>query len=266
MSGATWRHLRAAGRFTTFLVVSFAFAFAYLFTIPLPRRTQQRVQRLWCGAVASSAGLEVRATGEPARGPGAVLYLVNHVSYFDVPAFGALVDATFVAKSEVAGWPLFGQFSRLTSTVFIPRRAHRSAEQVQLLKARLAKGENLILFPEGTNSDGTDVLPFKSSLLHTASPDVTGVPVTVQPVSLAFTRLRTGEPLTGELGDLYAWVGAEDMFPHLWRALGGPGAVVRIVFHAPLDAAASRDRKHIARAAEDAVREGVAALWRDVAE
>lgn len=264
MIGAARRHLRAAARFATFLVVSFACAGAYLCTVPLPRRVQQRVQRLWCAGVAWSAGLDVRATGTPVRGPGPVLYLVNHVSYFDIPAFGALVDATFVAKSEVASWPLFGQFSRLTSTVFIPRRVQRSAEQVRLLQDRLAKGESLILFPEGTNSDGTDVLPFKSSLLHTASPEVTGVPVTVQPVSLAFTRLRTGEPLVGDRGDLYAWIGFDDMFPHLWRALGSPGAEVRVVFHPPLAAAASRDRKHIARAAETAVRDGVAALWREV--
>jgi len=254
-------HLRAARRFATFLGVSVAFAALFALTLPLPRRAQLRVQRLWCGGVAWAAALDVVTEGERVTGPGSVLYLANHVSYFDIPAFGSRVDAAFVAKSEVASWPLFGWFARLTGTVFIPRRPGRSAEQVRVLRARLARGENLILFPEGTNSDGTGVLPFKSALLASAAPEATGLPVTIQPVSLAYTRTRDGRPLTGERADLYAWIGADDMFPHLWRALAAPGAKVRIVFHEPLDMAASADRKRLARAAEDAVRAGVARLW-----
>jgi 1-acyl-sn-glycerol-3-phosphate acyltransferase len=258
-------HLRAAWRFATFLVVSFAFAALFVFTIPLPRRAQLRVQRLWCMGVAWAAALDPAAEGEKITGPGSVLYLANHVSYFDIPALGGLVDAAFVAKTEVATWPLFGWFARLTGTVFIPRKPGRSAEQVRTLRTRLVRGENLILFPEGTNSDGTGVLPFKSSLLASAAPEATGLPVTIQPVSLAYTRTRDGAPLTGARADLYAWIGADDMFPHLWRALAAPGAEVRVVFHPPLDMAATADRKRLARAAEAEVREGVARLWAETA-
>ena len=253
-------HLRAARRFATFLVVSFAFAALYVVAVPAPRRVQLRVQRLWSAAVAWSAALDVVVEGERVTGPGSVLYLVNHVSSFDIPAIGGLVDAAFVAKSEVAAWPLFGWFSRLTGTVFIPRKPGRSAEQVKVLRDRLVRGENLILFPEGTNSDGTVVLPFKSSLLASAAPEATGLPVTIQPVSLAYTRTRAGAPLTGDRRDLYAWIDADDMFPHLWRALGASGAEVRIAFHPPLEMAAHADRKRLARAAEAAVRAGVARL------
>ncbi len=263
MSRAVGGQLKAAAKFAAFLAVSLAFALLYLFTLPLPRRVQQRVQRLWCAGVNLCAGLRVRVEGTPSDGPGPVLFLVNHVSYFDIPAFGSLVDATFVAKSEVASWPLFGQFSRLTGTVFIPRRVNRTSEQVSLLRERFLRDQRLILFPEGTNGDGRSVLPFKSSLLQSVTPEATGLQVTVQPVSLAFTRLRSGEPLTGERYDLFAWVDADDMFPHLWRALGSSGAEVRVVFHPPLDPALVQDRKVLARTAEAAVRSGVARLWTD---
>jgi 1-acyl-sn-glycerol-3-phosphate acyltransferase len=258
-------HLRAGRRFATFLLVSAAFAVLFLPTIVLPRPVQLRVQRLWCVAVARAAALDVRAEGVPVTGPGSVLYVVNHVSYFDIPALGGLVDAAFVAKSEVASWPLFGWCARLTGTLFVPRKPGRSAEQVALLRARLVRGENLILFPEGTNSDGTGVLPFKSALLASAAPEATGLPVTIQPVSLAYTRTRDGRPLTGDRADLYAWIGADDMFPHLWRALAAPGAEVRILFHPALDTAAAADRKRLTRAAEARVRDGVARLWAEVA-
>jgi 1-acyl-sn-glycerol-3-phosphate acyltransferase len=258
------RHARALGRFSAFLVVSLAFAGLYLLTLPLPRRIQQRVQRLWCAGVNRCAGLDVKVEGTPVERDGPILFLVNHVSYFDIPAFGSLVDATFVAKSEVASWPLFGQFSRLTGTVFIPRRARQTGEQVALLRRRFLKDHRLILFPEGTNGDGRDVLPFKSSLLQSVTSEATGLPVTVQAVSLAFTRLRSGEPLVGERQDLFAWIGADDMFPHLWRALGSSGAEVRVVFHPPLEGDVVRDRKVLARAAEAQVRAGVARLWSDV--
>lgn len=254
-------HLRAGRRFSTFVLVSVAFAALFVPTLVLPRRVQLRVQRLWSAAVARAAALDVRAEGETVTGPGSVLYVVNHVSYFDIPALGGLVDAAFVAKSEVASWPLFGWCARLTGTLFIPRRPGRSPAQVERLRARLMRGENLVLFPEGTNSDGTGVLPFKSALLASAAPEATGLPVTIQPVSLAYTRTRDGAPLTGERADLYAWIGADDMFPHLWRALAAAGAEVRVVFHEPLDMAATADRKRLARDAEAAVREGVARLW-----
>jgi len=258
-------HLRAAWRFSTFLVVSVAFAALFALTIPLPRWVQLRVQRLWCVGVAWAAALDVKAEGDKVSGPGSVLYLANHVSYFDIPALGGRVDAAFVAKSEVASWPLFGWFARLTGTVFIPRRPGRSAEQVRTLRERLVRGENLILFPEGTNSDGSAVLPFKSALLASALPEATGLPVIIQPVSLAYTRRRDGRPLGGDEAGLYAWIGADDMFPHLWRALAAPGAEVRIVFHPPLDMAAGADRKRLAREAEARVRDGVARLWKETA-
>ena len=266
-STRTVRRARAALRLAAFLAVSLAFAALYVPSMALSRWRQLQVQQWWCGGVARVAGLRTTASGAPAGQKGrACVYLVNHVSYFDIPAFGRLVPATFVAKSEVAAWPLFGWFARLTGTVFIPRRAGHSAAQVALLQGRLSRGESLILFPEGTHSDGSDVLPFKSSLLQSVVAGTDDTQAIVQPVSVVYTRLASGEPLVGERRSLYAWIDFDDMFPHLWRALGRNGADVRVIFHPPLPPADCRDRKRLASAAEIAVRDGVLATWRGVGE
>ncbi|MEO1093083.1 MAG: lysophospholipid acyltransferase family protein [Pseudomonadota bacterium] len=261
MTGGVVGQARATARLAAFLVLTVVFASTYALSLLGSRALQRRVQRGWCAATCRAAGLTVVVDGDPVTGPEPVLLLANHVSYFDVPVIGSTVEATFVAKSEVAAWPLFGWLSRLTNTVFVPRDGREARRQLVMLGDRLRAGDSLILFPEGTNSDGSDVLPFKSSLLAVASPETIGRAVLVQPVSLAFLRLRTGEPLTGPRRDLYAWVGIDGMFPHLWRALSAPGAEARVVFHPPLSGSDAAGRKVLARRAEQTVREGVARMW-----
>ena len=122
-------------------------------------------------------GFRVHTVGtnvsDPASGSGSgqpTLFLSNHVSYFDITVLGALIDGSFVAKSEVAGWPLFGMLAKLQRTVFVVRRQGQAGAQRDAVAERLTRGENLIVFPEGTSGDGTRALPFKSSLLAAANP------------------------------------------------------------------------------------------------
>src|ERR1044071_8436357 len=141
-------------------------------------------------------GLRVRAIGRPtATRP--VLFAANHVSYLDITIFGSLIAGSFIAKHEVAKWPLFGWLAKLQRSVFIDRRVRSTADQRDSIAARLAANEALILFPEGTSGDGNRVLPFKSALFSVAD-DIPGRAaagaVTVQPVSIAYTRLD-GIPL-----------------------------------------------------------------------
>jgi 1-acyl-sn-glycerol-3-phosphate acyltransferase len=107
------------------------------------------------------------------------LFVVNHVSYVDVTILGALIKGSFVAKSEVARWPLFGVLAKLQRTVFIERRVHSTAAQRGELTRRLAAGDDLILFPEGTSGDGSRVLPFKSALFSAAEGKTGGDPLVV---------------------------------------------------------------------------------------
>ena len=97
-----------------------------------------------------------------------MLFAANHISYLDITVLGSLLDASFIAKTEVAGWPLFGWLARLQRSVFIDRRARSTAHQRDSIAARLAAGEALILFPEGTSGDGNRLLPFKSALFSVA--------------------------------------------------------------------------------------------------
>lgn len=256
MSPAVSR-LRALRRAAAFLLACLVLFPTYALLRALRPQWARPVQALWCRWCLAICGLDVAVIGKP-RSDGPTLYVANHVSYLDIPVMGAFVNATFVAKAEVGRWPLFGTAARITRTILINRVGSESLAQRQELLRRLAAGENLMLFAEGTTSDGSGVLPFKSPLFSIAEHTPAEQGLQVQPISIAYVRLRDGTPLTGPLRALYCWFGHADLMPHLTRVMGLPGAVVELRFHAPI-AAANIGRKQLARLAEKAVAEGVAA-------
>jgi 1-acyl-sn-glycerol-3-phosphate acyltransferase len=221
-------------------------------------RPPRRVVRLWNRGCCRIAGLRVRVHGAPAAS-GPTLFVANHVSYLDIVVLASLVDAAFVAKAEVAAWPLIGLLARIGRTVFVQRRAARCAAQRDALAERLRAGDSLILFAEGTSSDGGRVLPFKSSLFAAVEPSPSGPTIRVQPVTIAYARLRGGLPIDYALRPLYAWYGDMELAPHLWAVLGLPGAVIEVRFHPPLVAADFGSRKALARHAERQVADGLVA-------
>jgi 1-acyl-sn-glycerol-3-phosphate acyltransferase len=213
----------------------------------LPHRYHRFVARLF--------GIHIRVLGTPPAT--AALLLANHSSWLDIVIFSAVTPLSFVAKSEVGTWPFFGTLARLQRTVFVTRaRRSETGEARDAIAERLAQGDVLVLFPEGTSDDGNTVLPFKSALLSAADAALhDGYKVIVQPVSTAYVA-RQGIPMGRENRPLYAWYGDMELVPHLWEALeAGPLDVV-VQFHPPLDA---MDRKELARAAWDTVRKGQAA-------
>ncbi len=200
-------------------------------------------------------GLRVRRIGEPATAR-PVLFAANHVSYLDITIYGSLIAGSFIAKREVARWPLFGWLAKLQRSVFIDRQVRSTVEQRDSIAGRLAAREALILFPEGTSGDGNRVLPFKSALFGVAD-HASSVPVTVQPVSIAYTRLD-GMPIGRRFRPLFAWYGAMAMAPHLWRVLGLGTIEVVVEFHPPTTLAACGSRKMLARYCEERVAGGLA--------
>jgi lyso-ornithine lipid O-acyltransferase len=197
-------------------------------------------------------GLRVRTLGRPCSAR-PVLFAANHVSYLDITVFGSLLPASFIAKSEVAKWPLFGWLAKLQRSVFVDRRARTTPQQRDSIAARLAAGDALILFPEGTSGDGNRPLPFKSALFSVAdSPSVT-----VQPVSIAYTKLD-GVPLGRVLRPLVAWYGSMTMAPHLWTLLGLGTVEVVVEFHPPTTLAACGSRKKLANYCRERIAAGVA--------
>jgi len=160
------------------------------------------------------------------------LYIANHVSYLDIFLLGSIVPGYFVAKSEVAGWPLLGKLARLQNTLFIERNSRRAREQVEILQKQLVDGGNLILFPEGTSTEGAHVEPFKSSLFHAAETD-SGVEIQIQPMTLAYTRHK-GLKMSQPIRDYYAWYATMPFLSHFIQALGMRNADIELIFHAPV--------------------------------
>ena len=202
-------------------------------------------------------GIVVERRGRQSRDQ-PTLYVSNHISYLDVLILGGMIEGCFVAKSEVRSWPLFGLMARLQRTVFVERRAARTSDHRDALLRRLEENRNLILFPEGTSSEGNRVLPFKSALLSVATHRVGDEQIKVQPVSIAYTRLD-GLPLGRYLRPLFAWYGDMELAPHIWQmvGLGRLTAVVR--FHPPVTLAEFESRKALAQHCQSVCARGLAA-------
>ena len=185
------------------------------------------------------------------------LFVVNHVSYADITLLGSVLPASFVAKTEVAGWPFFGWLAKLQRTVFVDRRVRSTAAQKGEMASRLGAGDNLILFPEGTSGDGNRVLAFKSALFSVAEP-VGARGVAVQPVSIAYVKLD-GMPLARMDRAQVAWYGDMDLAPHMWNLLGLGRITVVLEFHPVVTLAEFGSRKALAEHCQRIVAAGMAA-------
>ncbi|WP_207455805.1 lysophospholipid acyltransferase family protein [Azospirillum sp. SYSU D00513] len=236
----------------TFLLIPVQ-ALAVALRLPL----RDRLPLLYHRVCARLVGIEILVRGTPA-GSGPVLFVSNHSSYLDITVLGALIPGSFVAKSEVAGWPLFGMLAKLQRTVFVERKARGTVgRQRDELKARLEAGDSLILFPEGTSSDGNRTLPFKTALFAAAGLRIADRPLTVQPVSVTATRLD-GIPMGVAFRPFYAWYGDMDLAPHLWQAFRQGRMTVEVEFHPPVTIDDVGSRKALAEHCRAAVAAGVA--------
>jgi 1-acyl-sn-glycerol-3-phosphate acyltransferase len=209
-------------------------------------------------------GTRVIVRGRPPE-EGATLVLCNHVSWLDIPVLASLRPLSFVAKSEVAGWPVVGLFARLQRSVFIDRarKSHTASVNTEV-GHRLARGDVIVLFPEGTTGDGNRVLPFRSALVgaaRAALAEPTLARINLHPVAIAYVR-RHGLPVTRRERPSIAWYGDMDLAPHLAAFMreGPLDAVVHWGEPIPFDFAS--DRKRATAEAEAAVREAVYAALR----
>ena len=191
--------------------------------------------RVFLSAIGAIAGLHLRIEGKPASG---ALLLANHVSWLDIPALAHATGSAFVAHDGLAAFPLIKWLCEMNDTVFVARHDRASiARQVQQVRAAMDRRGSLTLFPEGTTSDGTGLLPFKSSLLSALDPLPEGV--AVQPVLLAY-----------EDAARIAWVGEEHGIDNFKRVLARLRPIrLTLVFLPPLAGAALADRKAISAAA-----------------
>ena len=223
-------------RFVLVLVASLiAFGLPHLLWIAVhPRRTSP-FSRLFLRSACAALGLRVKRTGAilPRRG----LTVANHVSWTDVIVMGAVLQTRFVAKTEVRRWPMLGALAVLNATVFVDR-ATRVSIRAQIEALRRALGDGLlVLFPEGTSSQGSTVLPFRSALFAAAAGH------DVQPATIIYRpRNQTAWPPGGLAA--FAWYGDKTFLPHLLEIVTGDSVDCEIVFHAPVGSTA--DRKTLA--------------------
>ena len=218
------------------------------------------IPNLWQKGVCTIFGIRLEVCGTPETRR-QVLFMSNHISYLDIPAIASLLKASFVAKGDVANWPVFGFLSKLQQTAFVERKRTSIGKEADSLQGRIAAGRSLIIFPEGTSTDGQTVLPFKSSLFSLALND-NNADLYVQPMTVQVLEVNGREPRTQEDRDLYAWHRDMDteLPTHLWRFAQTSGAKLRMTFHEPLRAAAYEDRKVLAQACHDNVINGLAAI------
>ena len=207
--------------------------------------------------------INIRVTGDPARDR-AVLIVSNHVSWVDILVIGSIMPVAFVAKREVAGWPLVGVTAKLQRTVFVDRaRRHRTGDAIAEIVERLKAGIPVVLFAEGTSSDGNRVLPFRSALVGAVRDACAhlGQSVLIQPMSICYTGTQ-GLPMGRQHRPLVAWYGDLDFLPH-FKTFVRRGAVDAVVsFGDAVAADGEADRKAMAKSLQGTVRKLTAAALR----
>lgn len=183
-----------------------------------------------------------------------VLFLSNHISYLDVIVLGSCTPAYFIAKSEVANWPVFGLLAKLQNTLFFERKGNQVRAQMNLMSQQFDKKNNLILFAEGTSTNGEEVKPFKSSLLQ--SVESTNEEVLIQAVTIAYTHYKN-KNMDKPTRDHFAWYDTMPFAPHFFGAAGMGKADVRVIFHQPMKLNDFATRKDCAQFCQAQVSQGL---------
>ena len=245
------RLLRAVLRGAGIVVMTIVLTVPAVIAVAATGRCPAILPRIWHRGACALTGIRVNRIGEEDRAGDTVL-TANHVSYLDIMAIGAWTDTVFVAKSDIAGWPIIGPLSQLIGTVFVSRSPARAGQERNRILEVLRRHRCICFFPEGTSSDGRTVLPFKSALFDA----VLESGAEIHPVTLAW---RDDDAA-------YAWYGDMSLLPHLGKVLMRSGVQVDLIRHAPVASGAFTDRKALARHAEAAVRSGLSSAPRDAEE
>lgn len=220
-------------------------------------RLSHRLPMVFHRHVCRLLGIRVEQRGRPTPDR-PLLVISNHLSWLDITVISTLAPLSFVAKAEVATWPLFGRFARLQRSVFIDRtRRKGAAEANREIAERLAGGDAIVLFAEGTTSDGNRVLPFRSAVVGAARDAIaeaghTGH-VVIQPLTVAYPR-RGGLPVTRNSRAEIAWHGDMELLPHLAAIIAGPPLDAVVVWGEPIAFDVASDRKAITRRVEAEIR------------
>jgi len=251
--------LRASVLLAAFIGVTLPLMLVQYGLLKLGLRQAKTLPHAYHKFVCRLLGIRVRISGalDPNR---PVLLVSNHVSWLDIAALSTVAPLSFVAKSEVGAWPVVSWLAKLQRSVFVDRsRRTIVKDKAGEIAERLAQGDNIVLFAEGTSSDGNRILPFRSSLFSAASltPNAAndnGPEAAVQTVAIAYTHLH-GLPILRHERPFVAWYGDMDMLSHAWNVLKSGPLDVTIRLGEPVRLASLRDRKQLAAFSEAQVRQ-----------
>jgi 1-acyl-sn-glycerol-3-phosphate acyltransferase len=217
---------------------------------------QRKLPQLWHRIATRLVGIKIEQIGTPASDR-PLLIASNHASWVDITVVGSLMPLSFIAKSEVSGWPIFGLFARLQRTVFVNRtRRTETAQVADTIAERMAAGDAMVLFAEGTSNDGNCVLPFRSALLGAATRAIgedEASKVWVQPLSVAYQGFY-GLPMGRAHRPHVAWYGDMELAGHLWGIFSRGALDVVVRWGEPVLVDRTTDRKALSRRLESEVR------------
>ena len=253
------RGLRASVLLAAFIAVTLPLMLVQYGLLKLGLKQAKTLPHAYHKLVCRLVGIRVRISGalDPNR---PVLLVSNHVSWLDITALSTVAPLSFVAKSEVGTWPFVSWLAKLQRTVFVDRsRRALVKDKAGEIAKRLAQGDNIVLFAEGTSSDGNRILPFRSSLFSAASltqnaANDNAPEAVVQTVAITYTHLH-GLPILRHERPMVAWYGEMDMLSHAWNVLKSGPLDVTIRLGEPVRLASLRDRKQLAAFSEAQVRQ-----------
>ena len=265
--------MRATGILVAFMALTLPLMPVQWLFLRASQRAARRFPNWYHRRVCGLLGIRLHIEGEiPRNAP--VLLVSNHVSWLDIPVLSAVAPISFIAKREVGSWPFVSWLAKLQRTIFIDRTKRADIPKVAaVMRRRLAQGDTLVLFAEGTSSDGNRVLPFKSSLLTivSAGSDATNntqesgeldaQPSQVQTLSVVYTHVH-GVPLGRADRNLIGWYGDMGMGGHAWSLLKAGPIDVTIKISPPVGLDSFSDRKALTRHTENLVRTNVSNLLR----
>ena len=201
-----------------------------------PEQKQIRVQ-VWSLQFLALWGIHVKVLGQPVVA-GPALIVSNHISWLDISVIHAARHCRFVSKSDIRGWPLVGRLATGAGTLYIERTSRKDARRmVKDMADAMKEGDVVAVFPEGTTSDGRNLLPFHANLIQSAIQ----ADVPVQPMSLKFVDARTGETSFAP-----CYIGDDTLIGSMWRTLTAP-AILAVVHFGEPQQALGRDRRQWAR-------------------
>ena len=210
----------------------------------LAKNTKLAIIKWWCGGLLRAFNIKVVTFGNlPPSTTTGVMFVANHISWSDIHALNSKIALRFIAKSEIRSWPVFGYLVAKANTLFIDRsKKQEAAKIVNITAASLMAGDNLCFFPEGTTTDGKQVLPFKSSVLQAA---ITANS-TIWPVAIRYVNTD------GRINTNMAYAGDTGLIESMLEVVKQINASVELHFLSPIETT-GKDRRQLTQAAYEEI-------------